>query len=300
MIRFIRFNLSVLLFFVLFFFTLTCGIRSVCSEENIEKYVSKVHVDRIFGGENKPFAYSFEEVLIEAGIPEELALTIINSGAAEEIVKDYIVSIIDNILYDGEINLVSNEDIVNIVRDNMEYVKDYAEEQGMPITPEMEEDIINSVESNAYRVTQNIPDIKDILNSQERKELEISINVVRFILGDMFKNVAILLIIGICALLIILSSTKFKYFFSVGVPCLLSGLIYIVLCYFIENKLRDLILQHYQIDEEVLDITAKSLLEGFRDQAIIIFLVGILAVLIGICVSLLIDMFKGRKVKEEA
>lgn len=278
----IRLILSIVLFVDLFLFTIVSGVKYVVTRDNIADVINDTDLNSLLIGTNQNALKTIKNDLETSGIPSVSIDTVINSGESKALVTDYIFSIFSNVVYKTDIKAITGDDIYNIVDGCMDEIVAVASLNGITLSESDQETIMSSLQTLSNNIANQIPTFDEILNEEERDFLENDLKLVRFIVTDTFRYISILVIIVVCVLLVFISVNKFHYFFSVGLPVICSGLVTLISCLILNTFIKGGIKNHINIGDDVIDDASKFFLRGFRNEAIIMFFVGLMLVAVGI------------------
>lgn len=262
--KFCCFILSVVLFFVLFFYLLLNTSTKVINRDNIITIVSNLDIATIIDKENLNKIYENEKL---TEFDKNITYELINSKEFKGLLGKYFGNVIELVLYDKQNDKVTKEEVVNIINDTIDYT---ANKYSIIVTYYEKQLMIDSLEEEINTIVDEFSNEEKVMNELTQED----INLIRFFFGKGAQTILLIVITVILILIIIFRWSFYRFAIWTGITTVMSGVFFIssanVLCSLFKNQMLQTI---------TIGILEKNVFSIMTKSGLITIIIGIIQII---------------------
>lgn len=277
------FILSFILLILLFVYSMVLSLGNFLTVDNITKTLKESDFTAFYedsDGNETEIISSFRVLLENVGVPEETVTDVVNSDATKEFIGEYVGNSIEATINDTDQKPLSDEDVVDLVRGNMEIITSDLEEAGLPVSEEVQDEILTLTYENAHILTENMPSGEEIITLTGNDKINELTTLSKLLLSNSTKF-TLLISIGACLLfLILLRLKKFRFLKTISAPFIINAVVLVVVSMFLKDYIVNFILSSSNTFKIVFSPIMDSLFDLLFKYGIFSFVIGIALIVI--------------------
>lgn len=258
--------ISIILFFVICMYLSLSLVPKIINKENVTNIVKEVDAKDILENNETSVIDDLYEIADNSNIDRKVVNGIVNSKEFKELVGNYYGEIVDSLLYNGQMNDISSNQIISTVEDILDRS---SSDLGYSITEEQRKIIMIQVEEKAPQIASFFPTYNQIteeLNTQD-------IKAIQTVLGNDSKMILIVVIVVLFGIIALLRWSAYRFAIWTGTTTIVAGGFFVVIGLLGNSAILNL-------TTDQLSTTINSFLQ--TNVFNVIMNTGLMAVIIGI------------------
>ena len=211
--------LSLSLFVLLFFLTLTFVLRISLNPKTISQVVLDTDLSSIYNNmdiANQEVTKNIYDALNAIGIPKTTIDEVINSSGTKNFVAKYLTDTVSYLILGKDESPISEDDLIHLFEDNYEIISESLVKNNVTLLDEYKNVMNSYVVNNADTLISFFPTPKELLGKIKKEDimiinnisLEDITNTLAFLISNKFLIFLIVMLIGVMFLLYLLNHRK--------------------------------------------------------------------------------------------
>lgn len=272
------FVLSFTLLILMFVYSLVLSLSNFLTVDNITKSLKESDFTAFYkdsNGNETEIISSFRILLENTGVPTSAIDEVVNSEETKEFIGQYVSNSIEASINETEQKPLEEQDVVELVRGNMEIITKDLEEEGIEVSEEIQNEILTLTYENAHILTENMPTGEEIITLTGNDKINELTTLSKLLLSDKTKFTLLISIGANLLFLILLRLKKFRFLKTISAPLIINAIILVVISMFFNDYITNFILNSSETLKIVFSPFMDSLFNTLFKYGIFSFVVGI-------------------------
>ena len=238
------FVLSFTLLILMFVYSLVLSLSNFLTVDNITKSLKESDFTAFYkdsNGNETEIISSFRILLENTGVPTSAIDEVVNSEETKEFIGQYVSNSIEASINETEQKPLEEQDVVELVRGNMEIITKDLEEEGIEVSEEIQNEILTLTYENAHILTENMPTGEEIITLTGNDKINELTTLSKLLLSDKTKFTLLISIGANLLFLILLRLKKFRFLKTISAPLIINAIILVVISMFLNDYITNFI-----------------------------------------------------------